>query len=215
MMEQLIKLDIDKVKSSKNSHASWRIVDKLPCVFMQYDGEARVLFHPLAQKWELKVQQVMQVPVVVNLEDEGPPASSPSSSVTLRYTGSDEEVAWFKSRLFMLAHGQLVSQLNACEEEVEELASRVHTSLHPKFVCENESCLFRVGWREHKDHYTDQDEKTCEKPPEAWTKVIDSDTDREGWKYGCNCYTIGIWRPARRSYKHPTDTFRQRRWTPP
>merc|ERR1712032_711754 len=119
-------------------------------------------------------KQVMQIPAVVNLEDEGPPASSPSSSVTLAYTGSDEEVAWFKSRLFMLAQGQLPSQLNGCEEEVEELASRVCTSLHPKFVCENESHRFRRGWRAHKEHYTDQDERMCEKPPEDWTIVIDA-----------------------------------------
>lgn len=80
------------------------------------DGEGRVLFHPSGETFELHVRQVMQIPVVVDIENEGPPASQPLPAA-LRFTGSEAEKAEAQQRIYQLAHGALSAELNATSEE--------------------------------------------------------------------------------------------------
>jgi len=105
------------IPTEKHSRSLWRVDgEKQPCTFVQYDGEGRVLFHPNGEAVELHVRQVMQIPVVVDIENEGPPASQPLPA-TLRFTGSEVEKAETQQRIYQLAHGALIAEMNATSEE--------------------------------------------------------------------------------------------------
>jgi hypothetical protein len=95
-----------------------------PCVFIQFDGETRVLFHPRGQKFALMVRQVMSIPVVVNPALEGPPAAKPGPA-GFRICGDAVDQAVHASRIFRLCQGKLIQELNASEEEVKSLTKAI------------------------------------------------------------------------------------------
>jgi len=113
------------IPTEKHHRSLWRVDgEKQPCTFIQYDGEGRVLFHPDGGVFELHVRQVMQIPVVVDIENVGPPASQPLPAA-LRFIGSEAEKAEAQQRIYQLAYGALTAELNATDEEVRGLEQRV------------------------------------------------------------------------------------------
>eukprot|EP00931_Biecheleriopsis_adriatica_P040742 TRINITY_DN23342_c0_g1_i1.p1 TRINITY_DN23342_c0_g1~~TRINITY_DN23342_c0_g1_i1.p1 ORF type:complete len:747 (+),score=165.08 TRINITY_DN23342_c0_g1_i1:114-2354(+) len=112
-----------KLPTEQSSTAVWKVRSDLPCVFMQRDGEGRVLFHPKAEDWQLKVRQVMTIPVVVDPAAEGPPCSQDSQGCW-KLVGSEGQIAEFSQRLSQLIQGKLVDEMNATAEEVAEIERR-------------------------------------------------------------------------------------------
>jgi diacylglycerol kinase family enzyme len=107
----------NKVQTDKRAGCTFRYeASKSQGIFMQYDGEGRFVFSPDGKDWRMDVQQVLRIPVVLGKGQAKDPDGIP---VGFEFIGDEAEVTRIKSRITKWVNGELVEELNANTEEIE------------------------------------------------------------------------------------------------
>lgn len=86
-------------------------------IFLQYDGEARFVFHPSGRAWRMDVRRVLTIPVVASSSSKPQAASDP---VCFRMVGDLHEVAQVKARIVKWIRGELAQELNATADDIQK-----------------------------------------------------------------------------------------------
>eukprot|EP00927_Polykrikos_kofoidii_P060127 TRINITY_DN55193_c0_g1_i1.p1 TRINITY_DN55193_c0_g1~~TRINITY_DN55193_c0_g1_i1.p1 ORF type:complete len:535 (-),score=97.40 TRINITY_DN55193_c0_g1_i1:68-1672(-) len=84
-------------------------------IFLQYDGEARFVFHPDGAAWRMDVTQILRIPMVVA---KVPPGRAPAGPVTFEFVGDSSKVERSRARLMRWVRGDVAKEMNATEEEI-------------------------------------------------------------------------------------------------